>query len=113
MSFDGRCYELAKAFLSDEGRLNREDLRCLLAQHIQNVIVQWIMIERGEQPTATEPAAIRIAELCRENERLQERIRELGNAQKSRFFNARYGRGDLDRLEQENAQLRTALESSG
>jgi hypothetical protein len=64
------------------------------------------MIERGE--TVMEPA-IRIAELRRENERLQERIRELGNMQKSRFLNARDGRGDLDRLEEENAQLRMEI----
>jgi hypothetical protein len=112
MAFDGRCYELAQAALSDEEHLNREDMRYLLAQHIQTSIEKWIMMERditSGHSTIMEPAAIRIAELRAEVARLQERIRELGNAQKSRFFNAREGRGDLDRLEAENARLRAAL----
>jgi hypothetical protein len=46
MAFDGRCYELAKAALADEERLNREDMRCLLAQHIQTTIEKWITLER-------------------------------------------------------------------
>jgi hypothetical protein len=132
MAFDGRCYELAQAALSDERVLNREDMRCLLAQFIQTSVEKWVMMEReiaggAGFPTAKpplpsamitrgeagyqmqEPAAIRIAELRAEIVRLNERIRELGNAQKSRFFNARDGRGDLDRLETENAQLRARL----
>jgi hypothetical protein len=122
MAFDGRCYELAQAMLADEERLNREDMRCLLAQHIQTSVQKWIVmerelnmgdiverlrqgIERGEESDA-EAAMDRAAD---EIERLRERIRELGNAQKARFFNARDGRGDLDRLEAENARLRAAL----
>jgi hypothetical protein len=45
-----------------------------------------------------------------EIERLRERIRELGNAQKSRFLNARDGRGDLDRMDTEIERLRAALQ---
>ena len=42
MAYDTKCYDLAKAFLSDEPALNSEDKRKSLAQHIQTEIENWI-----------------------------------------------------------------------
>ena len=44
--FDAKCYELAKAFLSDEPTLDSEESRADLAQDIQNTIEDWIEDQR-------------------------------------------------------------------
>ena len=45
--FDAKCYELAKAFLSDEPTLDSEESRADLAQDIQNTIEG---LDRGPAP---------------------------------------------------------------
>jgi hypothetical protein len=42
MSYDAKCYELAKHFLEDAPEGNTEEGCKNLAQHIQNVIEQYL-----------------------------------------------------------------------
>lgn len=48
-SYDSKCFDLAKSFLSDEPSLDTFNNAARLATHIQLTIEEWLEYER-EQP---------------------------------------------------------------
>ena len=47
--YDERCYDLAEVFLSDEGALNTSENRDELANDIQALIEDFIIVKRRDR----------------------------------------------------------------